>query len=124
MKTIHKLGTAALTNLVIVGSAFAANTATAPMIDNPVGGGANFGNVLAKIIDFLLVFAGAVAVLFLIIGGFRYVVSAGNAEQVEAAKKTVLYAILGLIIIFVAFAIVQLVLVNGLGVDNSFLRSK
>jgi NADH:ubiquinone oxidoreductase subunit 6 (subunit J) len=66
-----------------------------------------------------LIFAGAVAVLFLIIGGFRYVVSAGNPDQVEGAKKTILYAILGLIVIFVAYVLVTL-LQGWLGVTNGF----
>lgn len=91
---------------------------TAPTIDNPLSGNQNFGGVLRTVINALLLFAGAVAVLFLIIGGFRYVISAGNAEQVEAAKKTILYAILGLIIIFIAFFLVQVLLVDILKVDN------
>lgn len=79
----------------------------------------NLAQVLTTVINALLLFAGAVAVLFLIIGGFRYVVSAGNPDQVEGAKKTILYAIVGLIIIFVAFVVVQLVQ-NWLGVNSKY----
>ncbi|MEX1113126.1 MAG: hypothetical protein WED32_01575, partial [Patescibacteria group bacterium] len=70
-------------------------------------------------IEALLLFAGAVAVLFLIIGGFRYVVSTGNPEQVDAARKTILYAILGLIIIFIAFVLTRLIQ-QYLGVERGF----
>jgi type IV secretion system pilin len=89
-----------------------------PNVNNPVGG-SNLGQILADVIDALLLFAGAVAVLFLIIGGFRYVVSTGNAEQVDAARKTILYAVLGLIIIFVAFVLTRLVQ-QYLGVEGRF----
>jgi type IV secretion system pilin len=89
-----------------------------PRVDNPVGN-RSFADVLAAVINALLLFAGAIAVLFLIVGGFRYVVSAGNPDQVEAAKKTILYAVLGLIIIFVAFVLTQLAM-NFLGVESGF----
>lgn len=89
-----------------------------PNIDNPVNEN-TLGDVLSNVIFALLLFAGAVAVLFLIIGGFRYVISTGNPEQVEGAKKTILYAILGLIIIFVAFVLVRLIQ-SYLGVTEGF----
>ncbi len=77
-------------------------------VPNPVGK-QDLGGVLVSVVNALLIFAGAVAVLFLIIGGFRYVISTGNEQQVEGAKKTILYAVLGLIVIFVAFVLVQLI---------------
>ena len=94
---------------------------TKPNVPNPTKG-TNLGDILFDVINALLLFAGAVAVLFLIIGGFRYVVSTGNPEQVEAAKKTILYAILGLIIIFIAFVLVKLVQ-QYLGVQGKYIVS-
>lgn len=88
-----------------------------PQLNNPAPGATNFGDLLVDIIRILLIFSGAVAVLFLIIGGFRYIISSGNAEQVEGAKKTILYALLGLIIIFIAFILVQFIQ-EQLGVRN------
>lgn len=96
----------------------AALNANPPDISNPLKGNADFGHVITVVINFLLAFAGAIAVLFLIIGGFRYVISSGSPDQVEAAKKTILYAILGLIIIFIAFVIVQVILTQVLNVDT------
>jgi hypothetical protein len=46
----------------------------------------------------------------IIIGGVRYATSGGNASNVTAAKNTVLYAIVGLIIAFLAFAAVNFIL--------------
>ena len=48
--------------------------------------------------------------IMLIIGGIKYVVSGGDAKKVTDAKNTVLYAIIGLVIAFLAFAIVNFVI--------------
>ena len=58
----------------------------------------------------ILYIVGIVAVIMLIIGGIRYVVSGGDAKKVTDAKNTVLYAIIGLVICFLAFAIVNFVI--------------
>jgi len=78
------------------------------------------GNILGQIINFLLVWAAAIALLFIILGGFRYIFSMGNPEGVEKARNTVLYAILGLILIFVAYLIVAYLLSDLLGVKPAY----
>ena len=62
---------------------------------------------IAKVLIFLV---GAIAVLFLIIGGLRYVVSNGDAKNVEAAKNTILYAIVGIIVAVLSYAAVTFVI--------------
>src|SRR3989344_148682 len=81
----------------------------------------NFGQLMAKFIDILLYFAGAVAVVFLVIGGYQYVTSRGNEEAMEKAKKTITSAVIGIVIIVMAFAIVLLVnnLLTKKAVDNA-----
>ena len=71
-----------------------------------------FGNdgVFKTITNTVLYIVGVVAVIMLIIGGIKYVVSGGDAKKVTDAKNTVLYAIIGLIIAFLAFAIVNFVI--------------
>lgn len=69
----------------------------------------DFGNLIKKIVDTFLYLAGAIAVFFLIWGGFKYIASRGNEEAIESAKKTVTGAIIGIIIIVMAFAIVAIV---------------
>lgn len=69
----------------------------------------SFDVLLKKFIDIALYFAGGIAVLFLIIGGFRYVTSLGNEEAMEKAKKTITSAVLGIIIIVMAFALVAII---------------
>ena len=63
-----------------------------------------------KIANTLIFLVGAIAVLFLIIGGLRYVVSNGDAKNVEAAKNTILYAIVGIVVAILAYAAVKFVI--------------
>ncbi|MBX4205161.1 MAG: hypothetical protein KW788_03185 [Candidatus Doudnabacteria bacterium] len=73
-------------------------------------GGANtISGLILAVINIILALAGLIAVLVLIIGGFRYVTSFGNEEVTGQAKKMILNAILGIIIIILAFVIVQVV---------------
>ena len=66
--------------------------------------------IITTITNTLLFIVGALAVIMIIFGGIRYATSAGNASSVTAAKNTILYAIVGLIIAFLAFALVNWVL--------------
>ena len=69
------------------------------------------GSIFTTIVNVLLFIIGAISVIMLIIGGIRYTVSGGDSAAVTAAKNTILYAIVGLIVAFLAFAIVNWVLV-------------
>ena len=62
---------------------------------------------IASIIKFLLGLITSVAVLFVIIGGFQYMTSAGNPDQIQKAKSTIKYSIIGLVIIILSYAIVK-----------------
>ncbi len=66
--------------------------------------------VFKQVTNTILYIVGIVAVIMLIIGGIRYVISGGDSKKVTDAKNTVLYAIIGLIISFLAFAIVNFVI--------------
>lgn len=66
--------------------------------------------VFTHITNTVLYVVGAVSVLMLIWGGFRYIISGGDSKKITDAKNTILYAILGLIIAFFAYAIVNFVL--------------
>ncbi len=67
------------------------------------------GGVFQTIADVLLFLVGAVSVIMLIIGGIRYVISAGDQQAVTNAKNTILYAIVGIVVAFLAFAAVRFV---------------
>jgi len=70
---------------------------------------ANVFSMIKTAINVVLSMIGIVAVIMLIIGGFRYVVSAGEAAAVKSAKNTILYAIVGLVVAILAFTIVNFV---------------
>ena len=65
--------------------------------------------LLATIIYWALFFVGAAAVIMIIIGGIRFITSGGDAKRVEGAKKTIAFAILGLVLVFTSFLIVNLI---------------
>ena len=66
--------------------------------------------IFTKIINTALFIIGVLSVIMLIYGGIRYTISAGDSKQVEAAKNTILYAIIGIIVALLAGAIVNFVL--------------
>lgn len=66
--------------------------------------------VLRQITNVVIYIAGVVAVIMLIVGGIKYLVSGGDSKKVTDAKNTVLYAIIGLIICLLAFAFVGFVI--------------
>lgn len=73
-------------------------------------------NILTQIINIFSVIVGIIAVIMIIVGGFRYITSGGSSEKITAAKNTILYAIIGLVIVALAQIIVKFVLnktVNG-----------
>ena len=67
------------------------------------------------ITNILLYIVGAVSVIMLVIGGIRYTISNGDQGAIKGAKDTILYAVIGIIVALLAFAIVNFVL-TGIGV--------
>ena len=67
------------------------------------------GGIFQTITNILLFLVGAISVIMLIIGGVRYVISGGDQNQVTGAKNTILYAIVGIIVAFLAYAAVNFV---------------
>lgn len=66
--------------------------------------------VFKQVTNTILYIVGVIAVIMLIIGGIKYVISGGDAKKVTDAKNTILYAIIGLVISFLAYAIVNFVI--------------
>ena len=67
-------------------------------------------NAVINIINVIIGLIGIVAVIFIIVGGVRYMTSIGDAGKVKKARDTILYAVIGLIICILAFAIVNFVI--------------
>jgi len=66
-------------------------------------------NFITNIIQILVVLAGSLATVFFVWGGVRYITSSGNPETLEGAKKTIMYAAIGLTITLAAFVITNIV---------------
>lgn len=66
--------------------------------------------VFNKIINAALFLIGAISVLMLIYGGVSYTISMGDAKKVETAKNTIMYAVIGIVVALLAYAIVTFVL--------------
>ena len=77
-----------------------------------VGGGnaAGVTNVASTVADILTLAVGALAVIFIIIGGFKYITSAGDASKSASARSTILYSVVGLVVVIFARVIVNFVL--------------
>ena len=75
---------------------------------------------IQKLTSWVLLAVGTISVIMLIYGGFRYVISGGDSKKVTDAKNTILYAIIGLIISMLAYAIVRFVItaITGMSGDN------
>lgn len=67
-------------------------------------------NTFTTIINAAAIIAGTICVLLILIGGFRYVVSGGESGGVQGAKNTILYALIGLVVVVVARTLVVVVL--------------
>jgi hypothetical protein len=66
--------------------------------------------LIINIINYLLVAAGGVALLFMVWGGIRMLLSGGNPEQVKTGKTTLYNALVGFVIVMAAYIIINLVL--------------
>lgn len=63
--------------------------------------------ILATVIAFGLVVASVLSLIYIIIGGITFILSAGNEEKIKKAVHTVRYAIIGLFVSFLAFFLVS-----------------
>ena len=70
----------------------------------------DIGALASKIVNIFSVIVGAVSVIMIIYGGFRYIISGGDSGRVGNAKNTLIYAVIGLIIVVLAQLIVHFVI--------------
>lgn len=68
------------------------------------------GAVIGSLISFMFVIAAIIALFYLIWGGFRWITSGGDKSNIETARNHILAAIVGLVIIFLSYVILNLVL--------------
>jgi len=66
-------------------------------------------SAIMTIVNYVLVIVGVIALAFLVYGGFLYITSHGDSSQVDAAKQTIINAVIGIVVIGVAAALVNFV---------------
>ncbi len=107
MKMLKKVLPVMMIVGLVLGLGFMASPALA--IDIPTVGGISSDDdvpqLIVKVIQWILIILGSLALLFLIIGGLRYVISMGDENAIAGAKKTIIYAIVGLGIALVSYVI-------------------
>ena len=118
-KTIKQL--AAVAVVPVVGVAIGLNSATAgAQVDeinkgiDAIGGSSStatlqVNDIVLAVVNWLLFAVGVISVIMLIVGGIKYATSAGDSNKVTSAKNTIMYAIIGLAVAVLAFAIVGFV---------------
>lgn len=75
------------------------------------GSKSNDAGIIVKTITNALLFVlGAVSVIMIVIGGLRYTTSNGDEARIKTAKNTILYAVIGLVVAILAYAIVRFVI--------------
>ncbi|MFO0862135.1 MAG: pilin [Candidatus Saccharibacteria bacterium] len=79
-------------------------------VPNGVPGPSDFTVLISRVTNILLFVAGAVAVIFIIVGGIQYSTSGGSEDKTRTAKSTITNAVIGLIVTILAFVIVNFVI--------------
>jgi hypothetical protein len=130
LATTFAIGLAMVTPLAVPAVA-GAQISTTPDVNNKLCEGASLtvgtcnttddpttkaNNLIASVVNIFSLVVGVVAVIMIIVGGFRYITSGGDSNNVTAAKNTILYAIIGLVIVALAQFIVRFVLNRTTGV--------
>ncbi len=76
----------------------------------PTGTNTDLPGLIRNVVNILLFIIGAVAVIMIVIGGIKYTTSNGDQGSVKSAKDTILYSVVGIIVAFMAYAIVNFVI--------------
>ena len=88
----------------------AAKSSACSSIGGCTNGEAKINKTVSFVIKTFTVVVGIIAVIMIIIGGFKYITSGGDSSKVTSAKNTIIYALIGLVIVALAQVIVRFVL--------------
>lgn len=98
--------------LITTGVVFAQAGSTV-QLENPIGAGTDINTILGNGIKVALGIVGSLSLLVFVYGGFLWLTSAGSSEKVKKGWDTMIYAVIGLFVIFSSYAILNTVL-NGI----------
>ncbi|MDE2311952.1 MAG: hypothetical protein KGJ93_02585 [Patescibacteria group bacterium] len=75
-----------------------------------IAGASSLTELVLTVTNYLLILAGMIAVVAVIIGGYWYITAAGNAEQSEKGRKVLIDAVIGVVVIVLSYAIVNIII--------------
>lgn len=88
-----------------------ATQAAAPQeLPNPLGKGVTVELMIARIINFVLSLVGSISLLMFIYGGLTWMTSAGSQEKVKKGREIIVWAIIGLAVVFFSYLLVRFVI--------------
>lgn len=79
-------------------------------------GKSDLPDLVSQVVSVVLSLAGTASVILLIVGGFMWMTSAGNEEKLKKAKGMIQAAIVGLVIVMLAYVVVSFVFEKGIGI--------
>ena len=74
-----------------------------------LGGSNSLQGIISFVLSLLLTVSVLLAFFFILFGGVRWIMSQGDKKQLENAQKTILYAIIGLVVVLLSFFIINLI---------------
>lgn len=114
MKKVFVLPLATAAYALTATNAFAAINAQSACPGNGLGflcfSASDLGPVLGSFITFLFVIVGLIALFFLVWGGIKWLISQGEKQAVEEARSHIINALIGLVVIFLSYLLVNLLL--------------
>lgn len=93
--------------LEFIGVAKAAVSTPSLNILNSSGGTTSFSTVVSNVLSWVLILAGAIAVIYLVYAGILYITAGGDAEKATKGRTGVINAVIGIVIILLAILIVR-----------------
>lgn len=87
-------------------------------VSEETGGATSLRTLILRMVNYFLTFLGVLAVIMIIYGGVTYVTAAGKDEALGNAKKIIMYALVGIVIVLLSFALVNTILGAGTGTER------
>lgn len=83
-------------------------------LDNPLGEGSTIISIISNILDWLIIYSIPILALMILIGGFQILTAKDSPEKVKSGRATIMYAVIGFVIILISKGI-ALILLNIIG---------
>lgn len=96
--------------LLVAPRVFALDVGMNVVDDELLLGNTDVREMIASIINVLMTLLGVIAVVIILLGGFKWMTAGGNEDQVGEAKKIIMQGVVGLVVILSAWAIAQFVI--------------